>query len=144
MAEVVKGKPPLPLAQSFLTCQEVFRGQRSHGSLLLGPTAHVPLPQFPAVVQLAVYAEFTGGHASYQPEICLRDASGEEVWRWTARDPFEHRDPLLPSEVVFNDLRVAVPRAGRYTLVLLLNGEEAAQRTMWFGPREAFRSASPL
>jgi hypothetical protein len=140
MAEVLKRKPPLPVAQSFVTCHEIFRGQRSGTPLLVGPTAHVPLAQFPAHVRLGVYAEFTGGHGSYMPRLCLRDGTGEVVWGWTAADPFTHNDPLLPSEVAFNDLTLAVPRPGRYTLVLLLNGEEAAQRTMWFGPGEAFRS----
>jgi hypothetical protein len=139
MAEVVKRKPPLPLVQSFLTCQEVFRGQRSGATLLLGPTAHVPVAQFPAHIRLAVYAEFTGGHGSYQPRLCLRDAAGEVVWGWTAADPFAHDDPLLPSDVTFNDLALAVPRPGRYSLVLLLNGEEAAQRALWIGPAQAFR-----
>jgi hypothetical protein len=117
----------------------VFRGQRTGSSLLLGPTAHVAVTQFPAHVLLAVYAEFTGGHGTYRPRLCLRDAAGEEVWGWTAADPFSHSDPLLPSEVTFNNLRVAVPQPGRYSLVLLLNGEEAAQRTLWFGPAEALR-----
>ena len=139
MAEVVKRKIPLPVAQSFITCHEVFRGQRSGMALLVGPAAHVPVPHFPAQVRLAAYAEFTGGHGSYQPELCLRDPEGETVWGWTAAAPFAHRDPLLPSEVAFNDLTLAVPRPGRYRLVLLLNGEEAAHRTLWFGPAEAFR-----
>jgi hypothetical protein len=96
--------------------------------------------QFPTHVRLAVYAEFTGGHGSYKPQLCLRDVAGEVVWGWSAIDPFAHNDPLLPSEVAFNDLMVAVPRAGRYSLALLLNGEEAAQRTLWFGPVQALRS----
>lgn len=141
MADAVLRNPPLPVAQSFLTCHEVFRGQRSGATLVLGPVAHVPATQFPALIRLAVYAEFTGGHGSYLPGLYLRDPAEEVVWRWTANDPFTHSEPLLPSEVIFNDLTLAVPTPGRYSLVLLLNGEEAAQRTMWFGPAETFRMA---
>jgi hypothetical protein len=143
MTDTLTRKPPLPVVQSFLTCHEIFRGQRSGAWLLLSPTAHAAVRRFPTHVQLAIHAEFTGGHGSYQPQLCLRDAAGEVVWGWNAPLPFEHSDPLLPTQVVFNDLKLAVPRAGRYSLALLLNGEEVAQRTMWFGPVEAFRSAQP-
>jgi hypothetical protein len=134
-----KRRPPLPSAQSFLTCHEIFRGQRTGTTALIGATSHVPVAHFPAHVRLAVYAEFTGGHGRYQPRLCLHDAAREVVWGWAAADPFEYRDPLLPAEVVFNDLTLAVPRPGRYSLVLLLNGQEAAARALWFGPAEAFR-----
>jgi hypothetical protein len=132
-------KPTLPVVQSFITCHEVFRGQRSGTAILLGPSAHIPMANFPGHTRLAVFAEFTGGHGSYVPRLSLRDPAGDEVWDWPAVAPFQHSDPLLPSEVVLNELTVAVPAPGRYTLVLLLNGEESARRTLWFGPAEAFR-----
>ncbi len=108
--------------------------------MLLGPSAHLPIPNFPAFVRLAVFSEFTGGHGRYTPSLSLRDASGDEVWHWSAADPFTHTDPLLPHEVVFQDLQITVPKPGRYTLVMLLNGDDAAQRTVWLGPSEVFRA----
>lgn len=141
MNEVAKRKPPLPVAQTFLTCQEILSSKRRGAALLLGPTCKVPVPRFPAHVPLAIYAEFAGGHGSYTPRLCLRDGAAEEVWGWTAAAPFEHNDPLRPKEVTINELPLAVPRPGRYTLVLLLNGEEVAQRTLWFGTEQALRSS---
>ena len=139
MAEAVRRKPPLPLAQAFLACREIFSDQRTGRAILVGPTGHVPLTQFPAHVRLSIFVEFTGGRGSYQPRLCLRDAADEVVWGWTAETPLEHADPLLPHQVTFHDLTLAVPRAGRYSLAMLLNGDEFAQRAMCFGPAEAFR-----
>lgn len=140
MADSVQRKRPLPLALAFVACQDIYRDQRTGASILVGPTSHVPLTQFPAHVRLSVWAEFTGGHGSYQPRLGLLDAADEVVWGWNAPEPLEENDPLLPHQVMFHDLMLAVPQAGRYRLVLLFNGEELAQRAMWFGPTQAFRS----
>jgi hypothetical protein len=140
MADSTPRKPPLPLALAFVACQEIYRDQRTGVWILVGPRSHVPLQQFPAHVRLSVWAEFTGGHGRYQPRLCLLDAADEVVWGWNAPEPLEHSDPLLPHQVMFHDLMLAVPRLGRYRLVLLFNGEELAQRAMWFGPAQAFRT----
>jgi hypothetical protein len=140
MTDVIPRKPPLPTVQSFLTCNEIFRDQQKHVLILLGPTAHVPVPKFPAHVRLAMYAEFTGGHGSYTPRMKLYDEVGDVVWSWSGQSPFEHSDPLRPTEVTFDKMIVAVPKPGRYSLALLLNEDEAAQRTLWFGPLAAFRA----
>jgi len=139
MNEAVRRKPPLPLALAFVVCNDIYRDQRTGASILIGPTSHVPLGQFPAHVRLSVWAEFTGGHGQYQPRLCLLDESDEVVWGWNAPERLEHDDPLLPHQITFHDLKLAVPRSGRYRLILLFNGEELAQRGMWFGPAQAFR-----
>jgi hypothetical protein len=126
-------KPPMPSVQTFLTCADIFFDPHKRMTLLLGPTAHVPVPMFPAHVHLAIFIEVTSGHGSYLPRFCLRDDTGEEVWGVTMNAPFEQADPLRAAEVRFNAINVAVSKAGRYNLVLLLNGVEAAERTMWFG-----------
>ncbi len=144
MAEVVKRKLPLPIVQSFLTCGEIFHRQESGTTILLGPIAHVPVTHFPAHVRLSIYAEFTGGHGSYRPHLCLRNEAEEAVWSWDPPGSFPQRDPLLRRVITFNDLVLNVPGAGRYSLVLLLNDEEAARRTMWFGPLDEFRPPDPL
>ncbi len=131
---------PMPTVQTFLTCNEIFVDPLKRATILFGPSAHVPIPMFPAHVRMSIYAEFTGGHGSYVPRLSLRDDAGEEVWGWTAQSPFGHTNPLTPHEVRIDDVQVAVPREGRYSLILLLNGVEAAQRTMWFGPASAFTS----
>ncbi len=139
MAEPVRRGPPLPLALSFLACDDVFRDERTRRAILVSPIRHLPLTQFPSHVRLSVFAEFTGGHGRYQPRLRLRDEDEEVVWEWTAPGALEQSDPLLPHEFTFHDLVLEVPRVGRYRLELLLNGEEFARRTMWFGPAEAFR-----
>lgn len=139
MTDAIRRKPPLPLTLSFVACQDIYHDQRTGASILIGPTSHVPLTQFPAHVRLSLWAEFTNGHGFYQPRVCLLDTSDEVVWAWKAPEPLEHNDPLLPHQVTFHDLELAVPRLGRYRLVLLFNDDELAQRGMWFGPAEAFR-----
>lgn len=139
MVEVVKRTPPLPVVQSFLTCQEIFSNPKGGRTLLLGPLTHVPVTQFPAHVQLSIYADFTGGHGSYQPQLSLYDEAEEAAWSWTPPGLFKHSNPLLPCHAYFNDLILDVPQPGRYRLVLFLNDEQAAQRTLWFGPQEAFQ-----
>lgn len=134
--------PPLPTAQSFLTCQEIFAGQRSGTKVLLAPCAVIPVLAFPAEVRLAVFAEFAGGHGTYLPQSALLDGEGTACWNWTAVDPFKHHNPLQPTEVAFSDLTLTVPAPGRYSLVLLLNGAETARRTLWIGSPEALRAAT--
>jgi hypothetical protein len=140
MTEPIRRKPPLPVALAFVACQEVYRDYRSGTWMLVGPTSHVPLTHFPAHVRLSVWAEVTGGHGSYQPRVCLLDGSDEVVWAWNPPAPLEQNNPLLPCQLAFHELMVAVPRLGKYRLVLLFNGEELAQRAMWFGPPQAFQA----
>lgn len=140
MPHVGKRKPPLPLALSFLACNDIFKDSRTGAAILVGPTSHVPIPEFPATVRLSLFAEFTGGHGSYLPGFALIDTNEQTVWEWRTELPFEQSDPLLPREVIFYDVMVSIPRAGRYQLVMFLNSDEATQRGMWFGPAELFRS----
>ncbi len=136
MAEPVVHKPPLPAALTFLTCREIWRDPRTGKTMLQEPMTHVRLERFPAPVRLSVFAEFTGGHGDYVPRLALHDADDEIVWGWSGKQPFAHRDPLLPSEVCIFDLMMAVPKPGRYTLILLLNGAESARRSLWFNVAE--------
>ena len=133
-------KPPLPLATAFLACLDIFRDERTKAAILVAPTSHVPVQQFPAHVRTSIYVEFTGGHGSYEPRLQLLDSDDEVVWAWKGNFPVVHNDPLLPHQVTFHDITVAVPKVGRYRLVLMFNGEEFAQRSMWFGPAEMFRT----
>jgi hypothetical protein len=143
MAEPRSHNLPLPQVLSFLACHDVYRDERTGAVILIGPTSHLPLTQFPTHVRLSVYADFTGGHGRYEARVCLLDGSDDVVWGWTLPKPIEHTEPLLPHQVMFHDLKVAVPRLGRYRLVLLFNGTEVAHRGMWFGPAQAFRSGGP-
>ena len=140
MTEPVPRRPPLPLVQAFLPCGEIFQDSRTGRFVLVGPTSHVPVTHFPAHVRLSVFTEFTGGRGIYQTRIVLREETDEVVWGWGPPQPVEEQDPLRTHHVTFHDLVLPVPRPGRYTLALELNGERVAQRWMTFGPAEVFRS----
>jgi hypothetical protein len=140
MADPSRRAPPLPLVHSFLVCREIFSDERTKQRLLLGPTSHVPVTEFPCQVRQSIFVELTEGRGEYWPRLQLRDSGDEVVWEWAAPAPFTHRDPLLPHDVTFLDLVITVPRAGRYLLVLRLNDEEAAVRSVWYGPAAAFNA----
>jgi hypothetical protein len=115
---------PAPQAQAFVVCREIREQSEPYEVVLLGPKCHVPIPAFPAEVELSVYAHITGGHGSYDIEITLRNAEGDSVWSWMPPKRLEHPDPLEPQQLLFQDLVVHVPRARRYELALLAGGEE--------------------
>lgn len=137
MAEPVPRQPPLPLVHAFLACREIFQDRHTGAHIVVGPTSHVPAALFPTHVRLSFLVEVSGGHGTYLPRLALAGDADEEVWGWTAPDPFAIPNPLIPHLVTFLNLPVAVPRPGRYALVLLLNGQEAARRGLWFGPPPA-------
>lgn len=62
MTQVAPCQPPLSVVQSFLTCREVLNDQRTGQVVLVGPTAHVPVAEFPAPIRMSIFAEFAGGH----------------------------------------------------------------------------------
>jgi len=59
------GRLPVPQAQAFVVCREVWHNPRTNEFMIAGPVSHVPVPQFPASIRLSVYAHFTGGHGTY-------------------------------------------------------------------------------
>ena len=91
--------------------------------VLLGPKCHVPIPTFPAEVELSVYAHITGGHGSYDIEITLRDAEGDSVWSWTPPKPLEHPDPLEPQQLLLHSLDTTCHDLGGMTWPYLLVGK---------------------
>jgi hypothetical protein len=138
MEENPKRRLPLPVVQAMVVCREIFLDSRTGQFILVGPTSHVPITQFPAQVGLSLYLHMTGGHGAYALEICLRDADDEPVWACRPAEPFEHREPLLPHQVTFHDLPIEVPRPGRYSLVMVADDREFARQDLWFGAGEAF------
>lgn len=139
MQESQTCKLPLPVAQAFVICNEIYQDQRTGRLVLIAPIDHVPVPQFPARVRVSIYAHFTGGHGRYQLELCLHDEDDEIVWRWGPPQPLAHPNPLLLHRVTFNDLLFDVRRAGKYRVALRANGVEFAETTLWLGTFEALR-----
>jgi len=128
---------PAPQAQAFVVCREIWENPRTRDVMLLGPTSHLPIPAFPAAVQLSVYAHVTGGHGSYAMEFVLRGPDGDPVWHWTPEGQLVHPDPLTPQQLLFHDLVVHVPRAGRYEFALLADGQEIGRQPLLIGLSEA-------
>lgn len=122
---------PAPQAQAFVVCREIWENHRTNDVMLVGPRSHLQLPEFPANVQLSVYAHVTGGHGSYAMEFVLRGADGEAAWRWVPDGLLVHPDPLTPQQLLFHDLAVHVPQPGRYELALLAGGEEIGRQPLW-------------
>ena len=124
---------PLPQAQAFVICREIWHNDRSNEFLLASPLSHIPIDTFPALVTVSVYAHITGGHGEYELDFLLRNAANDTVWSWGPQSPLQHEDPLMPQQVAFHDLVLEVPSPGRYELALLANGEEIGRQPIWIG-----------
>jgi hypothetical protein len=133
---------PPPHVQAFVVCRKITRDEQTGEIIIVGPTSHVPITQFPATIMLAVYVHATGSHGTYRLAFELRAADGDTVWQWQPVDPLHHADPLVPMQVTFDELRVLVDGPGRYDLVLLAVGAEIATQPMLIGPAEVFRGGA--
>ena len=130
---------PAPQAQAFVVCRKITNDPQTGEIVIVGPVSHVPITEFPAVIRLAVYAHVTGGHGTYPLAFILRAADGDTVWRKDAVSPLHHPDPLMVAQLVFEELRVNVPKPGRYDLVLLTGGDEIARQPLLIGPADVLR-----
>jgi hypothetical protein len=130
--------PPIPQAQAFVVCQNIWLIPRTGDYVLIGPISHIPIPKFPAEVLVAVYAHVTGGHGHYPMEFVLRAASGEIVWSWKPLDPLMQTNPLVPSQLAFHEVTLQMPAPGRYDLALNVSGQEMCHQPLLIGPAEFF------
>lgn len=130
---------PVPQAQAFVICREIWENPRTREFLLAGPVSHIPIPKFPAEVQFSVYVHITGGHGMYAMEFLLRTADGDPAWRWRPDAPLEHPNPAVPQQLAFHELRVVVPAAGRYDFALMVDSEEIARQPLLIGPGQVFK-----
>ncbi|MFM8803980.1 MAG: DUF6941 family protein, partial [Planctomycetia bacterium] len=105
--------------------------------IVIGPTSYVPITDFPAVVKLAVYGHVTGAHGTYPLTFDLQAADGDVVWQCRPSHPLHQADPLAPTQLVFEELRVSVDRPGRYDLALRAGEDEIARQPLLIGPAEA-------
>ncbi len=130
---------PAPQAQAFVACRKITNDPQTGEIVIVGPVSHVPILEFPAVIRLAIYAHVTGGHGTYPLAFILRAADGEAVWRKDAVSPLHHPDPLMVAQLVFEELRVSVPKPGRYDLALLTGSDEIASQPLLVGPADVLR-----
>jgi len=121
---------PLPMAQAFVVCREIFEDCRSHDVILVAPFSGLTLPAYPGPLRLSVYAHLTGGHGVYQMALELRDGDDQVAWRWQAPVPLRYDEPLRSHRLVLYDAILHIPGPGRYDLVLLANGEDLAHHAL--------------
>jgi hypothetical protein len=133
----VKQDLPLPQVSAFLVCNQILHDSRTKQHVLIGPVHHVPVKEFPARLRVSVYLQLRGGHGRYVLDLHLRDLEGDSHWHWRPSD-LEADDPLFPHKVIFHDLVLDVPQAGRYELVVSASEQEVASQSLWIGPREVF------
>lgn len=133
-----KLKKAIPHCLNFVTCMGILEHAPTHTFQLFNPIHHVPIRQFPERFVMSLWLQLTDGHGEYDAQLCLLDAEENVVWKWDTLPPIMVHHPLFPETYSMKDFVLEIPRAGRYYLVLLLNGQEAAQRSLWFGPEEMF------
>jgi hypothetical protein len=123
--------PPQPLVQAFVVCREVFESGHTGDLFLVSPFSRVTVPRFPAEAPLSVYAHLTDAHGRYEVALQLVDGDSEVVWASGQCCVVEEPDPLKPHRVLLREISVGFPRAGRYDLIILANGEPLAHHALW-------------
>ena len=132
---------PQPLVQAFLTCREIIENMRTGEFVLIGPFTYVPATDFPVNLRASIYIQFKGGHGTYALDFHLRDLEANVLWQSPPVE-VDHSDPLFPYRIAIHDMLIAIPKAGKYDLVLSANGEELSYQTLWIGPAELFAGES--
>jgi hypothetical protein len=117
--------------QAFVVCREVFESRHSGDLFLVSPFSRVTVPNFPAEPSMSAYAHLTDARGRYEVTLQLVDGEGEVVWSWERCCVVEEQDPLMPHRILLRDMQVGIPRAGRYDLVMLANGEALAHHALW-------------
>ncbi len=129
-----------PIVQAFLVCREVLKDIRTGDHILLGPTTHLRLQQFPCRVAVMGFLQMVEAHGRYTLSASLQDSDGEQVWSWSMNEPLYHPEPLFIHQVVFGEWILSFPHPGRYRLELRANGVELAEQMLCAGPAEFFRA----
>lgn len=132
----MSARPPKPLVQAYVVCEQIYRDQRTGHLILLRPVKQLLFPSFPGYAEVAVYMQLTSGHGRYDMALHVRDTDGEVRWGidWRA-EPIELGDPLATQEFAFWDLKPVFREPGRYEVVILANGEELGSQVIWANPR---------
>ena len=120
-------KPPTPVAQTFLVCRETFQDVRTQQHILIGPGVEFVTQAYPWVAAAAVFVQVSSCHGLYRLEVRRQDLEGQVVWSQALDKPLEARDPLTTYTITIN-VRLPIPRADKYDVVLLANGEEVGRR----------------
>jgi hypothetical protein len=119
------------VSKTFQFCRQIFQDTATQEYLLLGPTHQAIVPEFPAFVDLSLYARWTSVQGTYRLELQLQDLEGEVVWAAPEGAPLEGRDPLLVCVITLRHNQVFFPSPGKYDMVMLANGDEVIRDVFW-------------
>lgn len=123
-------KPPAPLVQAFVVCRKISKHPETKETMLVAPFSAFTPPEYPASMTFSVYAHLTSARGRYAISLQLEDVDGEVVWAWDTPKPVEESDPLKHHRITLTNIVVAFPRAGRYSLNILANGDELSRHVL--------------
>ena len=115
---------PTPIP-SLLLCRDIYCDERTRETIRIGPRSMYLVTELPATIVMSASLFVGGGHGHYHIGLSLRDGNDDEVWGFDPPGPVEHVDPLLPHQVTLFDLEITVREAGRHSMVVSINGDEA-------------------
>jgi hypothetical protein len=115
---------------SFLVCRQITTSPQDGELVLVCPFDRITAWPFPAEVPLSVFARLTDARGRYVVGLQLVDADGEVVWARDECGVVEEFDPLSMHRLTFLDMKVRLPGAGRYDLVIVANGEPLARHAL--------------
>src|SRR5687767_4025552 len=118
--------PPQPSPQAFLLCREIVQDRKTGKNVLITPFWQITLPAFPVAYRLSIYLLLTGCQGTYRIALQLRDDEGYVAGEYPAPQSMRHNDPLIPHTICWQDIAMKFPRAGRFDVVVMANGEDVA------------------
>lgn len=123
-----KGKKPAFLHIAFVVCESFILDQLTQQRSLIGMISSIWAPSFPAVhAKLAIYAEITNGHGTYEWGVKLVYANDDEEL-FSASAPVVFSDPRMVVNLAFTLNNVIFPRPGEYRFQLLSDGIIVVER----------------
>ncbi len=124
-----------PIAVGLIPCQLVIVEERSRKVTLVNSFQRLKVDGFPSSpVPFAVYTELTDGMGEALLKLTVsRTDSLEDVYTRTFRMDFT--DPLRQQRLWWNVRSCSFPIAGRYAIVLEVEGEPITQSILTVVPR---------
>jgi len=112
-----------------ILCDQIIVEESTRKSNLIGVFSNINSKRFPAVhPRMAIYVALTEGEGDY--EGCLRFVFAEtEQELFRATGPISLPHPLAVAELHFHTPALPLPKAGKYRLDLLCDGELLKSRS---------------
>jgi len=126
-------KPPRPIINAMLVCDQVISEEGSHKKSLIGIFGNISAVKFPCVHHsLYVYIKLTEANGKYKFHLELVDLeTGSDIARTAIPDEIEIKNPLISHDLVFNLRGLKFDRPGKYEFRIFANEEIVGQKTFW-------------